>query len=158
MDIKDELATAVETDHGCTDLQGCDIARALHEGFTYTAAWLLIGATETPTVGAVLARYPDVKLYPLPSDFGEWGSWHDDHKVVCAECEHRNYDAWGGTCTNCAKPLPDKPCLHEWVSGMMYVHQEDVHAVASMRAASGSSLPECEKCEDVYDPAVFRDL
>ena len=42
---------------------------------------------------------------------------------------------------------------HSWVSGMMYVHPEDVHQVAKSRQASGSSLPECEKCEAVYDPA-----
>lgn len=39
---------------------------------------------------------------------------------------------------------------HTWVSGMMYVHPEDVHQVALMRRESGSSLPECETCEEVY--------
>jgi hypothetical protein len=150
VDIEDELVTAVETDHGCADLAGCDIARSLHEGFVFTAAWLLIGATETPTIGAVLARYPDVKLHPFPSDFEEWKAWHDEHKVVCPHCEHIMYDA-GGPCSNCGKPMP-APCTHSWVAGMMCVHEEDLATVAAMRAASGSSLPECERCELVYDP------
>lgn len=107
----DALAVAVETDHPCRDLAGCDIARALHEGFTHTAAWLLIGATECPTVDAVVARYRIKLSNPFPRDFAAWKRWHDEHKVVCVEpdCEHRNYDAWGGVCSNCFKPLPDKP-------------------------------------------------
>ena len=44
-------------------------------------------------------------------------------------------------------------CRHAWVSGMMYVHPEDLHVTALARAASGSSLPECERCELVYDPS-----
>lgn len=151
MDVKAELAAAVETDHPCTDLTGCDIARSLYEGFTYTAAWLLLGGTECPTVDAVLDRN-DVKLHPFPSDFAEWVEWHDDHKVVCPSCEHHNYDAWGGVCTNCAATLPDQPCQHSWVSGMMYVDEQDLATVARERAANGSTLPECERCELVYDP------
>lgn len=155
-DLEKALADAVRTDHPCSDLAGCDIARSLHEDFVYVAVHLLMGSTETPTVSAVLAAYPHQDtlaslLRPWPNGWDEWKVWHDEHKVVCVECEHRNYDAWGGTCTNCAKPLPDKPCSHSWVSGMMAVHEEDLASVAASRAASGSSLPECEQCELVYD-------
>ena len=45
---------------------------------------------------------------------------------------------------------------HVWVSGMMYVHPEDVHAIAIERKAAGATLPECEVCEMVYDPSLVR--
>jgi hypothetical protein len=65
------------------------------------------------------------------------------------QCEHR-VSLYRG-CQSCQEPEPSS-CAHSWVSGMMYVHHEDLHATAVMRAASGSSLPECEHCELVYDP------
>jgi hypothetical protein len=42
--------------------------------------------------------------------------------------------------------IPDYPdeCLHSWVSGMMYVNDEDLDTVAQTRTV------ECEKCEMVY--------
>lgn len=45
-------------------------------------------------------------------------------------------------------------CEHTWVSGMMHVHDEDVHAVAEMRAKAGERLPECEDCGAEYDPSA----
>lgn len=41
------------------------------------------------------------------------------------------------------------PCRHRWVAGMMYVHDEDVAAVAAIRPVV------CEKCDAPYvgDPA-----
>jgi hypothetical protein len=35
-------------------------------------------------------------------------------------------------------------CLHAWVAGMMYVHEEDLEYVAAARQV------ECEKCEKIY--------
>lgn len=41
-------------------------------------------------------------------------------------------------------------CRHSWVAGMMYVHDEDLDAVARMRTV------ECERCEVVYSPEVAQ--
>lgn len=41
---------------------------------------------------------------------------------------------------------------HTWVAGMMYVHSEDVWGVYLERLAKNQPLPECERCEHIYDP------
>lgn len=43
---------------------------------------------------------------------------------------------------------------HSWVAGMMRVHSEDVWSVFLARKERGDSLPECYRCEHVYDPEV----
>lgn len=48
--------------------------------------------------------------------------------------------------------MMDEACEHSWIAGMMVVDPDDLDTVARMRAASGSSLPECQWCEAVYQP------
>lgn len=42
-------------------------------------------------------------------------------------------------------------CLHSWVGGMIYVHDEDLESVARERAEWGGTV-ECEKCDAIYVP------
>ena len=48
-DYKIGIVNAVEKDHPCED-NSCDIAAALRAGFPLSAAHLLLGATDCPTV------------------------------------------------------------------------------------------------------------
>lgn len=45
----------------------------------------------------------------------------------------------------------DQGCTHQWVAGMMYVHEEDLEPVALARQVFGETV-ECETCEEVYVP------
>lgn len=45
-------------------------------------------------------------------------------------------------------PDPPVACRHVWVAGMMYVHDEDVEAVAAIRPV------ECERCEVPFSPGL----
>lgn len=47
--------------------------------------------------------------------------------------------------------MSDTQCLHAWVAGMMYVHEEDLEATARDRAEWGGTV-ECEKCDMIYAP------
>ena len=155
------MSRAVNLDHPCEDYAGCDIARARAEGFTWVAAYLLMGATETPHIGALMDCYP-VGTFPVgragsdPLGWDDWVEFHNTWGVNCPACNGYTYGdhSWRpDVCSDCHKPLP-APCAHSWVSGMMAVSDEDVHTVAEMRQASGSSLPECERCDAVYDPVA----
>lgn len=85
-----ELATAIETDHPCDDY-GCDIAVALREGFVVASAILLTGATETPTVDAVIERYGiDLGTLNDPA-FSKWCDWHHKYGRVCEACDSFMY-------------------------------------------------------------------
>ena len=107
---KAALAAAVEEDHPCSD-PGCDIATALLHGFTYAAALLLTGATETPNVNAVAARY-DLNLDALHSPaFERWCAFHREHGRQCESCESYTYanpdtGYEPAYCANCRAELP----------------------------------------------------
>lgn len=47
-----------------------------------------------------------------------------------------------------SEPIVNEPreCEHSWVAGLMYVHDEDLDAVAKIRPIT------CERCDAVYDP------
>lgn len=47
--------------------------------------------------------------------------------------------------------MNNSECLHAWVAGMMYVHEEDLDSTARERAEWGGTV-ECEKCEMTYVP------
>lgn len=85
-----ELALAIETDHPCYDFD-CDIATALREGFVIASAILLIGATETPTVDAVIERY-GIDLGSVHDEsFQRWVDWHREYGRLCEACDSFNY-------------------------------------------------------------------
>lgn len=106
------LNDAILEDHACTDTVGCDIEVARKHGFILASAHLLLGATETPTVDAVIARYnlviPDVHSSTLQG----WREFHDKNKRQCRECEAFMYadpdeDFEPNMCTNCLAEFPD---------------------------------------------------
>lgn len=98
------LALAVESDHpNCTDTT-CDISHANSERDVYggpfapiTAARLLQGATECPTVDAVLGALvfngENVGMGdPMSApDWSRWEAWHDAHKMPTCACGAINY-------------------------------------------------------------------
>jgi hypothetical protein len=110
MPTMDDLATAVETDHPCSD-SGCDIRAALDAGFPDVAARLLTGATdELPALDAWFdaggTLPPD--LYKCEN----WEAWYAYHKAngrKCEACESFNYPDAGsnvpGRCSNCGATL-----------------------------------------------------
>ena len=76
------IALALVYDHGvngelCDDYAGCDIARSLRDGYPYTAAHRMVGATECPTLDAVIEAW-GIDLYAA-------NGWPTDHD---AWCEH----------------------------------------------------------------------
>ncbi len=99
------LEVAVQRDHPCKDYAACDIATALRAGFTYSAAWLLMGATETPRVDAALAAFPEVKLYPFPPDWEAWVQHHRTYGIKCEACEGYTYHDGTWTPEQCAQCL-----------------------------------------------------
>lgn len=92
---------AVALEHPCSD-SSCDIATALDEGFPFTAAYLLLGATETPLLDAVLSA---LKLSLTDSaDVPDWNEWIEFHRAngrECVACGSFEYDADADTCGNC---------------------------------------------------------
>jgi dienelactone hydrolase len=100
------LADAVACEHYCTD-EACDISAALSAGFPYSAAHLLVGATETPLLDAVVAHF-DVDLDD-PPDWSEWVSHFHEYGVECESCGAFTFgdDFWTPErCGNCLAPLP----------------------------------------------------
>lgn len=155
--LESAMSRAVNLDHPCTDLAGCDIARARAEGFTWVAAYLLMGATETPHISMLMAVFP-AGTFPVghnPQGWDEWGEFHERYGVPCTACNGYTYgdDSWTpDTCSDCLQPLP-VPCTHgEWVAGMMVVSLDDLQAVAEARQRSSDTLPECRECGHLYHP------
>lgn len=105
------ILAALDLDHPCHNMAGCDIARAAREGYVYTAAWLLSGATETPHLDACLAELGDDvagRLHPWPEDFDGWKEFHESYGVKCLACEHYMYgDDYGAphVCGNCGASM-----------------------------------------------------
>lgn len=111
------MSRAVFADHTCEDYAGCDIARARGEGYTYVAAHLLMGATETPTIDTLTHT-----LFPgafdgllrreggWPAGWDEWTEFHRTYGIECEACGHYMYRGRDWTpeqCSNCLAALPD---------------------------------------------------
>ena len=112
------MARAVHMDHPCEDYAGCDIGRARAEGYTYVAAHLLMGATETPTINTLMELFPGA-FEPLlrrpaylvvnPTDAGwpagwpEWVTFHRTYGHKCPACEGYMYGADSWTPSVCSK-------------------------------------------------------
>lgn len=98
---------AVEHHHPCDDTAGCDIARAIEDGYSIWAANLLLSATECPLVDAVLSYYIGGG-YDFSAEAErervEWlatSTW-TAHAFRCAACNSISFgdDYW--TPENCA--------------------------------------------------------
>src|SRR5204862_441670 len=80
-----DVAEAVALDHpSCTDAS-CDIREALDAGFPLTAAWLLWGATETPTLDAVLKAHEPARDWAGAEREG-WEEHIADYGRSCSRC------------------------------------------------------------------------
>jgi hypothetical protein len=107
----------VHHDHPCEDYAGCDIARARAEGYTYAAAHLLMGATETPTIGTLMELFPSA-YEPLlrrpngwPAGWDEWVEFHRAYGHMCPACNGCTYgdNTWTPVaCWECNTPLPER--------------------------------------------------
>lgn len=91
-DAKDDIARALDEEYptsdggfGNTD----DIAHARAQGFVFSAAHILLGATETPLLDAVVSCYKQV-MYPAgaswPGDWEAWTDWFRTHSACCPSC------------------------------------------------------------------------
>lgn len=109
------MARAVLIDHPCRDYAGCDVARANAEGYTYAAAHLLMGATETPALSLLLQVFPGAYDSLLrrsdgwPVGWDEWVTFHEAYGRPCPECGHVMYgddETMPTQCGNCLAAIP----------------------------------------------------
>ena len=106
-----DVLDATHEEHPCDD-PSCDIGVALDNGYGMSAAYLLIGATETPLLERVLDHYA-VDFSEFPDDWDEWVAHHKKYGRCCPSCNSYTYadDYWEPTeCGNCLASLPDPPC------------------------------------------------
>ena len=113
-DYATDLAEAVEKEHPCCPFSSaytaCDISNALEQGFPFSAAHLLSGATETPLMERVVAAhlwngtgsYNPYGTDTAP-DWEAWSDWFDEHGVQCEACNAYSFDS--DHCGNCGKSL-----------------------------------------------------
>lgn len=86
----------------------CDIVAALRAGYPRVAAYLLNGATETPTVDRVMERYGETfdafgHRDATDPDWLAWIDWFRENTVHCPWCEASCFTDKGTvyTCGNC---------------------------------------------------------
>lgn len=98
-EIRNAIAEAVRNDHPCHD-PGCYIAVALDGGFVYTAAWFLMGATETPALDALRPQLcrPGEKM---PMDWADWAEWSKKYGHHCEACGGFTYGDFVECCADC---------------------------------------------------------
>lgn len=102
-----DIAAAVTAEHPCND-NACDIREANENDFPFTAAWLLVSATECPLLGAVLDAY-ELDARELPRDFEEWKQHFDRYGRECASCGAFTFAGdyfEPENCGNCLAELP----------------------------------------------------
>jgi hypothetical protein len=140
--MREALAFALDVDHpeGKCD-RSCDIDVARAEGFLLAAAWLLDGATETPTLDAWRKRYQVTRDLSWWQDgAGGWIEFHREHGKACQGCGGFTYgdgDTTPEVCGHCLAPL-DAPVLPEWEQDLLESGRESdlmagtggVHAAA----------------------------
>lgn len=103
-DYAADLARALDIEHPCED-PSCDVAAAMAQGYVYTAADLLSGATETPVIGAVhhAHTFNRTAIDDAP-DWANWLAYHDAHGRQCPDCGAWNYES--DLCGNCGANIP----------------------------------------------------
>ena len=101
---QDLITEAVYEDHPC-DSGSCDIAIALFEGFVFSAADLLMGATTSPSVDRV--RAVDVHAFEeaVAEEFPAWEEWYAANTRECSACTTRVRK--GFDCENCGQVASD---------------------------------------------------
>jgi hypothetical protein len=95
--LADDVAAAVELEHPCQDMAGCDIAVALENGYPLTAGYLLSGATETPLLDAVYLHH-DANPHTAweATEAALWTAYAAAHSRECESCGGYTYgdDRW----------------------------------------------------------------
>lgn len=108
--IAADIAEAVHRDHACED-HGCDVREAAENGYPYSAAALLVGATETDYTERVMRLY---RVSANPFVAPDWDAWATHHATWgrrCAACGSYTYAAedWEPTqCANCLATLDER--------------------------------------------------
>jgi hypothetical protein len=106
-----DVGEAVAIEHPCTsDDTSCDIGEALRADCPMSAAWLLVGATETPLLGRVLDYY-GVDFREFPDDWEQWKEHFNEYGRKCEACGSFTFadDYWEPEqCGNCLAPLPPR--------------------------------------------------
>jgi len=107
--LGDDVLTAIGFEHDCSDVDTCDIAHAVENGFPLTAGYLLSGATETPLLDAVYAAY---RIDPHRASLREWDAWSAhfaEHATRCDACNGSTFDVEDDDrCGHCGAPF-DRP-------------------------------------------------
>jgi hypothetical protein len=154
--ILHKLETAIENDHPCDDLQGCDIALALSEGHVAWAAHLLTGATECEETEALYVEFTAT----FASDDELQAYLRAECDELCKHphwtCEKCNSVQWAdpddeSECTNClhvhqGKPEPEDTTCESGIAtltnceaeGSTFVDWMPEHLRASHDAAGNS--------------------
>ena len=107
-DAKVDVGRAVEEEH-YEHNSSCDICVALENGFPFSAAHLLRGATETPLLNQVVKHYHE-EFYGKegtgwPVDWDKWVDWYGWNTWNCKYCN--SYTVNGcDICWNCGKGKP----------------------------------------------------
>jgi hypothetical protein len=139
-DARGDVWTAVLEEHRCDD-SSCDIiGEALRAGYPMTAAWLLVGATETPLLGRVLDHY-GVDSREFPDDWEQWKEHFNEYGRKCEACGSFTFadDYWEPEeCGNCLAPLPPRPC-------------EDCDGLGFLAGAHTERVEPCPTCREEDD-------
>ncbi len=106
-DAEADVAAAVEKEHPGEDYtECCDICAALKAGFPFSAAHLLLGATETPLLDAVTKHHHDAMYAEGESWPKDWDEWTKHFSENFRPCECGAYvDKECESCGNCLEPL-----------------------------------------------------
>lgn len=114
--VTELLEWAHEYDHPCDDTTGCDIANMRDGGWLLIATERMFGATECPTLSAVVDALPESAYNrdAVRKEEDEWWAYVSPVTVQCPHCgtylhgdpESREVP---GFCTNCAEGFdPEK--------------------------------------------------
>ena len=76
---------ALLAEHGRCWQNFCDIDMAREQGYTFWAAELLSGATETPILDAALAQIPDWRAR-AQAEIPGFAAWYKANTVPCDNC------------------------------------------------------------------------
>ena len=106
-DASFDVANAVEQEHNEDESSCCDICAAAKAGFPFSAAHLLLGATETPLLDAVTTYHRDamyVGEQRWPKDWDAWTGYFQKHFRPCVKCG-AYVDRECESCGNCLATL-----------------------------------------------------
>lgn len=101
-----DVTSALELEHQEEQPDCCDICAARDAGFPFSAAHLLLNATETPLLDAVTKYHHDA-MYDENGDPADWKEWTEHFLQTRRECIKCN--CWVSrdsvTCGNCLQTL-----------------------------------------------------